>query len=172
MVYISADSRQIVQARLDGLSFSRLRPVIVGSLFEMRPNGSGSAIAVALPLPQVTRLAVRYINRLDLPGEHAELKDYFRTTPEVSPELPQTMNGFFLRVHPLEALGGQLLINQTIVPPVKPNTAAVVLDIDLFRDTDVPQDDNDIWDYFECLHERKNEVFEACITDRTRELIR
>lgn len=67
-------------------------------------------------------------------------------------------------------LPGHLLLNQTIVPPPNPSTVSVVLDIDLFGDQGIPEDEPKVWDYFERLHERKNEVFEACITDQAREL--
>jgi uncharacterized protein (TIGR04255 family) len=63
------------------------------------------------------------------------------------------------------------LLNETLVEPPRSGIVAVILDIDLFRTEDIPQEDADIWRLFETLHERKNEVFEACITDRTRELI-
>ena len=62
------------------------------------------------------------------------------------------------------------ILNQTIVPSHKPDCTSVVLDIDLFRDRDLPGDDFELWSFFEVLHDRKNEIFEACITDTAREL--
>ena len=53
-----------------------------------------------------------------------------------------------------------------------PRTASVALDIDLFRAEDLPDDDGQRRRLFEELRCRKNEVFEACITEKTRELIR
>jgi len=44
------------------------------------------------------------------------------------------------------------------------------LDIDLGREIELP-DTEVAWDVLEQLHTRTNQVFEACITDRTRELI-
>jgi uncharacterized protein (TIGR04255 family) len=120
----------------------------------------------------VLRLAVRYINRLDIPAQKIEIKDYFRTMPEVSPDLPQLLVGFFMQLRiPHEDLSCEMLLNQAIVPPPRADTVSVVLDVDLFRTADVPSDEDAIWDYFEKLHVRKNAVFEACITERTRELI-
>jgi len=172
-LYISADEKQIYQARLDGFAFSRLAPYESWQPFQAEARRLWNIHREALKPVAITRLAVRYINRLDLPGERVEMKDYFRLSPEVPPELPQSMSGFLLRVQlPQEDLKAQLVVNQTIIPPVKPQSVAVILDLDLFRDNDVPNDDNDIWAFFESLHERKNEVFENCITNPTRELIR
>jgi len=71
---------------------------------------------------------------------------------------------------PQEDIKSLTLINETIIAPVRRDSVSVVLDIDIFRIVDLPTDENDIWGYFEQLHIRKNEVFEACITDKAREL--
>ena len=170
--FVSADQKQVFQARLDGFTFNRLAPYESWEPFRNEAQRLWAVYRERLEPAAVTRLAVRYINRFDLPGATVEMKEYFRTAPEISPDLPQVMNGFFMRVQiPQDDLGGQLLINQTIIPPARPGVVSVALDINLFRDGDVPGDEAVIWQFFERLHRRKNEVFEACITDRTRELI-
>lgn len=171
--FTSADQKQVVQVRIDGFTFSRLAPYEHWTAFRDEARRLWLLYRERVVPDEILRIALRYINRFDLPGPRIELKDYFRTTPEISPELPQSLSGFFLRlVIPQDDLKGQLLINQTIAPPAKPDVVSVILDIDLFRNSDVPNDETAIWDYFELLHDRKNHVFEACITDRARELIR
>lgn len=172
-VFASADRKQLMQSRLDGFTFSRLAPYETWESFRDEARRLWALYRERTSPAEIRRVAVRYINRFDLPGPQVELKDYFRTSPEISSDLPQSMSGFFLRVViPQTDLKGQLLINQTIVPSLKPDVASVVLDIDVFRDSDVPNAENEVWHYFELLRNRKNDVFEACITDRARELIR
>jgi uncharacterized protein (TIGR04255 family) len=68
-------------------------------------------------------------------------------------------------------LQGACVINQTIIePPAKPNTVAVVLDIDVFRTSGVATDETRLWEQLEQLRNEKNRVFEACITDDARRL--
>lgn len=62
------------------------------------------------------------------------------------------------------------VLNQTIVPSLQSDCTSVVLDIDLFRDQALPRDERGVWECFEVLHDRKNEIFEACVTDAAREL--
>ena len=96
---------------------------------------------------------------------------YFRTSPEISPDLPQRLMSFFMQLRiPQDDLETQALINQTAMPPPRDGIVAILLDIDLFRESDLPKDETGLWNLFEKLHVRKNEVFEACITDKTREL--
>jgi uncharacterized protein (TIGR04255 family) len=55
-------------------------------------------------------------------------------------------------------------------PPVAGHTA-FILDIDLYRTENLPAG-NELWPLFDTLRAWKNKLFEACITDRVRELIR
>lgn len=114
---------------------------------------------------------MRYINRLDLPLPVKELKDYLRTVPDVSSDLPQALAGYFMQLRiPLEDVKSLLVVNQAIIDPAKPGVASVALDNDVFRVDDLPTDEPGIWDSFDVLRNRKNDVFEASITDKTREL--
>ncbi|MHC5825617.1 MAG: TIGR04255 family protein, partial [Nostoc sp.] len=120
----------------------------------------------------ILRLAVRYINRLDIPLPIGDLKEYLRTFPEVSANLPQGLSGYFMQLQiPQDNLGAMLVLNETIVSPPAPDVVSVLLDIDIFKERDIPNYEVEIWDFVEQLHNLADEVFEACITERTRELI-
>lgn len=167
----SSDERQIAQAREDGFTFSRLAPYYGWSSFQSSARKAWRKYRRAVSPKSIERLAVRYINRIDVPGEQVELKDYFRTFPEIAPELPQHLDGFFVQVQlAIAPLKARCLINQTIVPPRRPGVVSFVLDVDLFRMDEVPQDEEAMWEYFERLREEKDRIFEACITDSSREL--
>ena len=59
---------------------------------------------------------------------------YLRTVPEVSPDLPQGLAGYFMRLAiPQPDLRSMVLVNEAIIPPAKTNAVSVVLDIDLFQ---------------------------------------
>jgi len=71
---------------------------------------------------------------------------------------------------PQSDIASTAILNQTIVPSDKAGCTSVVLDIDLFQDHALPNDECELWDCFKALHDRKNEIFEACITDAAREM--
>jgi uncharacterized protein (TIGR04255 family) len=73
---------------------------------------------------------------------------------------------------PQDDIDAMLVLNEAFEPQQDPDIVSVILDIDLFRDVHLPGDEEELWALFEQLRERKNEVFEASITDRTRELIK
>lgn len=143
-----------------------------GNSYVMRRVVSGISTAES-PNPCVTRVAVRYINRFDLPLPVKDLKDYFRTAPEVSPDLPQALAGFFMQLTiPHLDIKSVLLLSETIVGSTEPGSVGVILDFDLYRIEDIPEEEDHLWQLFDDLRVRRNAIFEACITDQARELIR
>ncbi len=172
-LFQSQNKKQIFQARLDGFTMSRLAPYENWEVFCKEARRLWDRYRSVAEPKKLVRLAVRYINRLDLPLPVPDLKEYLRTVPEIAPDLPQDLAGYFLHLRiPMEDIKCTLLVNQTIIEPGGPNVVSVVLDNDIYRDADVPQDEDAVWHFFEELRVRKNEVFESSITDRARELFK
>lgn len=172
-LFRSKDAKQIFQVHLEGFTVNRLAPYVGWEAFRDEARRLWRLYRkIARPV-QLDRVAVRYINRLDLPLPIAELKEYLRTVPEVSPGLPQTLANYFMHLNiPFEDLKLTLVLNQTVVAPPDPSRVSIALDIDLYRTEELTWSDEWLWETLEKLHVRKNEIFEACITDKTRELIK
>lgn len=169
--FVDDDEKQIYQARLDGFTMSRLAPYESWAPFRDEARRLWNIYKAAAKPRKLVRVAIRYINRIDIPLPLRDFKDYLRTVPEVSPELSQELDGYFMRlVLPLKDINSQCLVNEAIIEPVDPNVVSVALDIDVFRTEDLPSEEDEIWEFFEILRDRKNMVFEACITDKAREL--
>lgn len=170
----SEDNLQTFQATLEGFSFNRLAPYESWEEFSSDAQNLWGIYKEICNPTHVTRAAVRYINQINIPAnELTELKDYLRTVPEVSPGLPQNaLQTFFMQLQiPQPDLDCMLIINEAIAPPANPEIFSIIFDLDLFRQQIWDSDDEDIWCFLEKLRDRKNEVFEASITDKTRELI-
>lgn len=170
----SEDGRQTFQARLDGFSFNQQAPYESWEKFSSEAKSFWRLYKDICKPVHVTRVATRYINQLNIPVDGVvELKDYLSTVPEVSPVLSQkTLQSFFMQLQiPQQDLGCMLVINEALAPPVSPDVVTIILDFDLFRQQSWDSNDEEIWYLLEKLRQRKNEVFEASITDKTRELI-
>lgn len=175
-IFRNETSTQVLQIRLDGFTLSRLEPY---EDFEHLRDEARRLWGIYRELVRprkVTRVAVRYINQLNLPGVRVEPEDYLKTFPRLSADLPKELQDFgpflmSLRV-PQPDLGGLLIINEAGIPPKKPETVSIILDLDLSVENPAVGDDEErLWSLFQKLRERKNLYFEACITDKTRELI-
>lgn len=159
-----------VTAQINGWGFSKLAPYDSWDAFQKQGRELWTKYRDCVQPKQILRAGVRYINRLDLPLPLEDFKQYLRTVPEVSPKLPQGLSNFFLQVQiPQGDLEALLVTNVALVPSRNADVASVILDLDLFRTANLPQTEEQLWMYFEELRKRKNEAFEACITDAMRE---
>lgn len=172
-IFHSADRAQAVQARLDGFTFSRFTPYqdwehLLGETREL-----WNVFVESLRPTVVLRVAVRYINQINLPykGGHLRFEDYLRTFPATGLEDDVDLEEFLLRlVMPQKDLAAKLILTETLLPPQGDNLG-VILDIDLFREgISLDVRSAEIWDTLEQFRSRKNTYFEASITNAAREL--
>jgi hypothetical protein len=157
------DGQRVVQAQLDRFSFSWLAPYGDWEAFVARPG-------------EATRLGIRFVNKIDIDRPSVEIKDYLRTTVDISPYLPQALLGYFMQVDiPLPRHEAVARVVSTIVSPKDPEGTSLILDIDTWRDVSVDLTTEDtrqsLLGYLGVLRSAKNYVFEACITDATRGVI-
>lgn len=168
----SKDERHVVQARLDGFAFSRLAPYENWESFRDEARKWWDIYRSIVRPVAVIRTAVRYINRIDIPLPLADFKDYLRTVPEVSSDMPQGLSGYLMQLQiPQTDLEGMLVLNEVMIPPTNPKVVSILLDIDLGVQGIALVDEDIIWNRMEQLRTRKNEIFLACITQRTKDLI-
>lgn len=121
---------------------------------------------------QVKRVGVRYINRIDIPvtGSIIEHEEYLNVFPNVPDGFgPITAYGVQTAFE-LEDIGCNLSLNSAAVPSPLLNHASFIIDQDIYKEADPPQSERDIHALLQAIHIRKNQIFEACVSDRSREL--
>ena len=173
-LFRSKDGLRIFQATLQGFTFNRLAPYNSWEEFSNDARNLWEIYKDICKPAFVTRAAVRYINRIDIPVEGPiKLQDYLKTAPDIASGLPQkNLSSFFMQLQiPQEDLNCMLVINETLALPPSPGFISVILDIDLFRQQAWQSDDEDIWGILTQLRERKNQVSRESITEKTEELI-
>jgi uncharacterized protein (TIGR04255 family) len=170
--FTSPDQKQIIIASLGGFAFSRLAPYDRWESLQSEARRLWDIYKSILRPVQITRTGVRYINRIDISMKTGgiDLDEYFATAPRIASNLPQGLDGFFMRLQiPIE--GAMLLITETTVTPPEPGLMSMLLDIDVFVQDD-KINDSGVWQIIERLRNEKNRAFEACITDKVRDLIK
>lgn len=169
--FISGDGRQVFQARFDGFTFSRLRPYVNWPQLRDEAKRLWTIYREVANPPRISRVAVRYINQINIPSAKVDYKEYFLTAPEVSPSLPQGLSNFFMQLEfPQPDFEGMLVLRQGAAPPPVPDTVSVILDLDVFKQMEHESTENEIWNLLEVLRNRKNEFFEGSLTDKARHL--
>jgi uncharacterized protein (TIGR04255 family) len=146
-----------------------LRPYEGWIEFSQRIETALQAYAEVAEPGGVSRVGVRYINKINLPDQEIELKTWFQCGPPSVPELPSKMAGFMSRVEFLYPDAVKLLLTQaSIDAPEEP--AAVLLDLDVLWASGEARTPDAIMTVVDDLHERVGSAFEALITDAVREI--
>ena len=167
----TSDGLDIVQFRLDGFTFNRLKPYTSwDQIFPTVMKLWSRYVTLANP-SSVTRLALRYINRIELPAGIAGYDDFMTSPPPLHNAPPQRLVSFLTRVtiHDEE----QKLdahITQALETHQVENKKNWLLDIDAFRvfsERGVAVGSDEIRTTFEALRSFKNRIFFDSCTDET-----
>lgn len=164
------DGRQAVQARVDGFALSRMTPYINWDALRDEAQRLWDEYRAIVEPTRITRLAVRYINRISIPLPVRRIDDYFATRPEVGAEMPQSISGLLMRlVVPSAAERAICIVTQASEPPGD-QAQPFLLDLDVFKEVSMNPNDNGLWADLECLRKLKNTIFFASVTEKTLEM--
>lgn len=122
---------------------------------------------------ELKRVGMRYINRIDIPvdGDIIPHEQYLNCFPCMPASLGN-LNGYEMHVTvSAQQFGGLVTIRTAPGPSPALNHAAFILDIDVYQDKDLPMNEEALYALLQNMHAEKNNVFEACITDRSRQEI-
>lgn len=173
-LFNSEDGKKIVQARLDGFTFNKLRPYSNWKDFSAEAKYLwGHYVEIAKPI-NIVRLALRYINKIELPLPFNDFKEYILTIPEIAPAIPQGLAGFFMQlVIPNPEIKASAVITETI--QAKSDNVGVlplIFDIDISRNVVLDTTSQEIWQVLEQLRNFKNQIFINSLTAKAKELFK
>lgn len=169
-IFTSADQKQIFQARLDGFTFSRLKP------YETWEQLRDEAYKLwqkyrDVTSPEITRVALRYINKMEIPLSGKDFSEYLKAAPIIPEVLPQGVSSFLTRVVIHEpGIDASAIITQALEQIVNPNILPIILDIDVFKQKSEGISEEDAWKILEKLRHFKNKIFFESITEKTKEI--
>jgi uncharacterized protein (TIGR04255 family) len=168
LMFKSADGCEVVQFRINGFTFNRLRPYTSWEdVFPRALHLWHRYVEIVQPV-QVTRLAVRYINRIILPLPIRDFGDYMVAPPQIPDGLPQTLRAFLTRVviHDAEA-DYSAIVTHALEPSIEPDSVILLLDIDAHKEGIFEAMNSDVERTFQALRHFKNQIFFKSLTPQT-----
>lgn len=171
----SATSDRVLQIQRRGFTYSHMAPYTRWDTFCDETKGLWGQFVGRFRPTTVTRAAVRYINRIVIRSPSADIKEYFRLYPCVPEDIPQTITGSYMQiVMPQPDIGesASAVVNFALEPKSEPGTLSFLLDFDVFSTCRLGPESDEVWDTLSRLRTKKNELFEASITDPARELFK
>jgi uncharacterized protein (TIGR04255 family) len=170
-----SSSERVLFVQPRGMTFNHLPPYTSWEVFQPKARELWERYVQFIKPEAVTRVALRYINRIEIPEIKFETSDYFHLYPEIPKNITQDMSAFFMQIQmPQVDLGPDVTaaINFTPVAPSREQSTSFVLDIDVFALRDLPILSDAVFNVLNVIRTRKNDLFEACITEKTRKLFR
>lgn len=117
------------------------------------------------------RIGLRYINRIEIPGEQVKLEDYLDFFPFMGNDLPQELNTFIVGINLLFDDGRDNLRVQLVnVSSGGENAVHLMLDLDYFTMEAEEIDLESASTWLDTAHDRIEEVFEGCLKDSLRKI--
>jgi uncharacterized protein (TIGR04255 family) len=168
----SKDEKNIVQFKNDGFTFNRLKPYTSWNNVIVDAKSLWGIYFSNFSVERVTRIAVRYINQLDIPLPIKDFKDFLTRPPDVPDDVPDAISSFLCRIvlHDVER-SISANVAQALEKSIKPDFANIILDIDVYKNVDMQSDNYEqIWVILEQLHKLKNKIFFNSITESTARL--
>jgi uncharacterized protein (TIGR04255 family) len=170
-IFLSEDNTRQLQVRIDGFTLNILKPYENWEKhFEIFMK-YWSVYNDSFKPKNVTRIATRFINRIEIPIPFDSFQDYVSNMPPIPNCLPQTFSNFFMQIQvPCKDDFRNAVITETI-EPIENSILPFILDIDVFQELNVHNSIENLTSNFIEIRKIKNEIFENCITDKTRKLL-
>jgi uncharacterized protein (TIGR04255 family) len=162
----------VLQIRTNGFTYSHLPPYSNWETFSAEAEDLWSQYVDEIAPQTAKRLAVRVINKLPVSATDGEMNSILNLYPWLPDGLPQDLRGLSMQLQvPMKHVDENALLNLALFTGLAfPGDAGLILDIDLFIEKSVPVG-SQVFEIMNKLGLAKDDVFEACITDKIRERI-
>jgi uncharacterized protein (TIGR04255 family) len=168
----SPDHRQALQVRLDGFSFSRLKPYEKWCVHFTEFLKYLRLYCEKISPIQVKRIATRFVNVIELPKENVSWEKYFINAAK-APISNGLVTNFFDRIEfSFSSSNVKASVTHAIMQSNDPLKLPVILDIETFVEVNTKPDLMMIEKLFNNLREAKNQIFRDCLTDKAKELFK
>jgi uncharacterized protein (TIGR04255 family) len=172
----SEDQTEAVQIRVNGFTYSKLKPYESWDVFRDRARDLWQEYREIVKPVEVVRVATRFINRIELPKEDiVDFDDFFSTGIRIADGLPQGMTEFLFRIvvpsnddRELYAIVMSTFEQTELDDPILP----YIFDIDVFKHGNFDPYSDEIWSVLKNMRDYKNEIFFLSMTDKARDLFR
>ena len=169
----SVEEKKIIQIRINGFTFNKLKPYESWEKFFSEGREFWERYVEFVKPSRVKRIALRYINRIEIPLPINDFEEYILTNPRIAPKLPQALSQYFMRLEiPHPDLNSLAIITQTLGKQVKQNSFPLIFDIDVIIESEYNIGDIKMWADFEKLREFKNKIFIDSMTEKAKEMFR
>lgn len=172
IVLFTQDKKILVQLGPRLLVVNALKPYPTWQGFKSHIEMAWTGLQAVLDVSGLQRIGLRYINRIELPPQPAQLAAYFEFYPYVGPHLPQQMASFIVGGEFFYSEGRDRSRVQLTSALDSEEKRAFMLDIDYYLSRPGAVEISHALEWVEKAHTQIEETFEGCISDSLRALFK
>lgn len=171
ILFLMEDKKIVVQVGPRLLAINCLKPYPTWEGFKPKIARAFETLSTATEVRGLQRLALHYINRIEIPASAPRLEDYFELYLHLGPQLPQDIVNFIVGCEfPYANSRDMCRVQLTPAPSGAPESLTMILSIDYFLAKPRGIEPEQAMDWVEQAHQSVEEIFEGCITDGLRKL--
>ena len=165
----SVDKIKVFQSRLDGFTYNQLSPYDTWESFINEGLRLWKVYSqIAKPI-SITRIALRFINKIEIPLPVSDLTEYINTLPSVLLSPDEKKLKYFMNVHLEDTKSkNECILTNVIEEQPNSNVVTIIIDVDAYKMTDMGM--QEILPVITSLKDYKNKVFFNCISDKTKQI--
>lgn len=169
----SPDMTELALALPNSFVVSQLAPYPTWDVFLKRFKRDWKHLKRSLGHQEIKRVGLRYINRIDIPTispivHHEHFLNVFPQVPDI---LSPLMAGAIQTVSYVDEIKCKVTLNSGLVESPILNHTSFLLDLDVAREIELPRNDEELFALLDSMRLKKNQIFEACISQRARDEI-
>jgi len=171
MQFLRSDKTALIQVGTNLLVINHLKPYPTWNEFKpMIFENLNYYKDIANP-KGFKQIGLRYINKIDIPGDSIKMEDYFNFYPTIPKELPQIHSAFNINVKvPYKDNYEYLALTLRSAISEKPEVVSIILDLYYIMAMPEKVSFEQVDGWIENAHTTIEKAFESCITDKCRNL--
>ena len=172
--FVSQSGNKMVQVAENLLVVNQLRPYRHFEEWERAVYVALKEYKSAASPQRVSRIGIRYINRIEIPGTRVSMEDYFTIYPQLSKSLGNTHRSFLVRVEVPQADQGHTVLitfGSSEPPQAIGDKLLFMLDLYDIAELNIPPNESEVRAQIRQAHGNVGRAFEDSITDRLRVLL-
>ncbi|PJE03036.1 MAG: hypothetical protein CK427_06180 [Leptospira sp.] len=169
-VFLNESENEQIQLRLDGFTFNIVKSYKNWDIHFSKFLDHWSRYNELFKPNRIAAIATRYINKINLQIPFRNFEEYLTIIPSIPASLPQSFANFYLQMHIPCSDNIRQCVMSEYLGPLNEGKLPIFLDINVFQDNKIENSIKDFELNFNEIRKIKNEIFESCITQKTREL--
>ncbi len=162
----TAERKQAVRLQVGSVAYSCLQPYIGWDGARSAFSTVWDAYRREVKPINISRIGLRYINRIQIPEKQFELSQYLTSAPNLAVLGARISNFVEQKTFGFDDSNIQAQTVLTVLPSENPNITSLLFDIDTW----IQGEHGIVMDELERLRAKRTDIFESVITEKTRRL--